>query len=392
MSGNNKKVICFLSASDRVNYGDLLFPIVFKKLAEELGLKLEFYNYAIVKSDLSSFGALPTGSYMSLLQNIKTMDRGKLVVGGGEVFFANWNTIYSFINPVFFQLKKYKSIQKLNLPKFLLARNRVEYPFCPSKSELQNDKLKMYFSSVGGEFTGMVNKGKNLKLESSLKSASLLSVRDKRTKISMEKHGVNAKLVPDSVIIISDYFDTKVLLQRASVQCKAIDRNYIYLQIGNFKGPKNLEQFVWDLKKMSDKMNLKVVLCPIGTAPGHEDHIILKRIKAYESSFIYVEPKSIYDVMYLISNSSLYLGTSLHGLITAQSFSVPFIGLNKQLTKVSSYIKTWVSESMDCLGFEEIYKVENTLKNWDNISLKLHLMNQKQLVRDNLSFILNDEE
>lgn len=392
MSGNKGNTIHFLSASDRVNYGDLLFPIIFQKFAEDKGFKIEFYNYGIVKSDLTGFGALPTESYLSLLQRVKRFNGGKLVVGGGEVFFADWNTLYSFINPLFFQLKKYRIIQKLNIPKLLLSKNKVEIPFCPSNGELKNEKLNLYFSSVGGTFSGDVNSDKNIKLGNIIKAASLLSVRDKRTMRSMEKHCLNAKLIPDSAIIMSDYFEKDALLQKISKELNEIDKKYIFLQIGNFKGPQNLEKFAVDLKMLSDKMDLKIVLCPIGKAAGHEDHVILQRIKSYEDSFIFIDPKSIYDIMYLISNSSLYLGTSLHGLITAQSFSVPFIGLNKKLIKVSSYIKTWVNESMECLPFDDISKAESIFNEWDSSSLNKRTTQQKQLVSDNLSFILSDGE
>ena len=392
MSGNNRKIIHFLSASDRINYGDLLFPIIFKKFAEEGGYKIKLYNYGIVKSNLSKFGAMPTLSYIDLLKNTENNQGGKLVIGGGEVFFADWNKLYSFINPIYYKLNKYKRVQKLMIPKLLLAKNRVDVPFCPSKSELKNDKLKLYFSSVGGSFSGRANSNSNLKIKDTLNSASLLSVRDERVKTSMEQNGLKARLVPDSALIISDYFTQGFLRDKISENCKIIKEPYIFLQIGNFKGPRNLKQFILDLKEVSSLLKLNIVLCPIGKAAGHEDHVILKKIKAYENSFTYIDPESIFDIMYLISHASLYIGTSLHGIITAQSFSVPFIGLNNKLIKVSSYMKTWISESMDCLQFDEISKVTDIFSEWNHSMLLDKTTEQKQLVRDNLKFILCDGE
>ena len=85
MSGD-KKIIHFLSASDRINYGDLLFPILFKSVLERHYPQTIFLNYAVVKSDFSGFGALPTASYLSFQRKVKLLG-GNVVIGGGEVFF-----------------------------------------------------------------------------------------------------------------------------------------------------------------------------------------------------------------------------------------------------------------------------------------------------------------
>lgn len=391
MNGDNK-IVHFLSASDRINYGDLLFPILFKKFLENENFHIEFYNYGVVKSDLSFYGALPTNSYRKLLKNVKNK-KGKLVVGGGEVFFANWRTLYSFINPIYVKLcnNSYfnKIDKKINFSKYLLSRNKVAVPFCPSKEELRSKCVKVYFSSVGGEFTGSKENNLNIKLSKTLKESALLSVRDKRTFLSMECMGLNPKLIPDSAIIMSDIFQKESLCENISFTNFGI-KNYIFLQLGKYKGPKNLERFVVDLKKLSDKLNLDVVLCPIGKALKHEDDIILKKVKEIENEFHYIDPKNVYDVMFLIANSSLYLGTSLHGIITAQSFNVPFVGLNPRLGKLESYIQTWVDNNMNCLSFEEADKIESIYKYWDFETINSKTSVQKEIVKENLRFILND--
>ena len=128
-----KKTIHFLSASDRINYGDLLFPIIFKRVLSKYNL--DFLNYGIVKSDLKYFGALPTKSYKQFQKNIKKSG-GNIVIGGGEVFFGNWTTLYAFINPLFARLaanRFFKKIEKKNnLSKRFLSNGIVLVPFEPS--------------------------------------------------------------------------------------------------------------------------------------------------------------------------------------------------------------------------------------------------------------------
>jgi hypothetical protein len=391
MNGN-KKIIHFLSASDRINYGDLLFPIIFKKFAEKNNYKIDFNNYGIIKSDLSKFGALPTMPYNKLLKQSK-IKGGKVVIGGGEVFFANWSKLYSFISPTYAKLLQKKWFKKLNLKfniaKRLLISNKVDVPFAPSLFELQNKNINIYYSSVGGNFVGNYESNSNLRLKKTLEEASLLSVRDKRTQESMNLMGLNVKLVPDSALIMSDIFNKESLIDKVSIK-HLPQQKYIFVQIGRYKGPKDIESFSRDLMSLSSRLNLEVVLCPIGKAPGHEDDKILKIIKENYTEFNFIDPQNIFDVMFLIANSSLYMGTSLHGVITAQSFEVPFIGLNPNLVKVDSYIKTWISKEMDCLSFEDINKAEKLFNSWDFQKLKTFTANQKAEVYENLKFILDD--
>ena len=391
MTGN-KKIIHFLSASDRINYGDLLFPIIFKKFAEVANFEIKFYNYGIIKSDLRHFGALRTLSYKKLIRNIEKFG-GNLIIGGGEVFFANWRTLYSFINPFYVRLIKMPFFEKLdrkfNLTNLLLSGNRVVVPFCPSNKELNNNALKIYYNSVGGSFNGYRGSIENLKIYESLNNCSLLSVRDNRTFESMREMNLTPKLVPDSAIIMSDFFKKKNLNKKISFLKLPTTRKYIFLQLGRHKGPKNLKNFSIGLKKLSNDLDLDVILCPIGKAPRHEDNVILKKLNELDNCFQYINPENIYDIMYLISNSALYMGTSLHGLITAQSYNVPFIGLNPELIKVQSYINTWIDEKMTCLSFDEISIAETIYRNWNFKDLREKTIKQKLQVKENLSFILD---
>src|SRR5690606_28117767 len=122
------------------------------------------------------------------------------------------------------------------------------------------------------------------KISDSLKESALLSVRDKRTFLSMKSMDLDAKLIPDSAIIMSDIFNKESLSDKISLINFEI-KDYIFLQLGRYKGPENLEKFIVDLKKLSNSLNLNVVLCPIGKAPKHEDDVILKKVKELENDF-----------------------------------------------------------------------------------------------------------
>ena len=97
----SQKNIYILSASDRYNYGDLLFPIILIKELEKLG-DYKFFNIATIKSDLSKRGALPTQNYKALYS--ATGQNNYLIVAGGEVLGANWSRLYSFLKPLYYKV------------------------------------------------------------------------------------------------------------------------------------------------------------------------------------------------------------------------------------------------------------------------------------------------
>lgn len=119
MSGD-KKNIHFLAASDRINYGDLLFPIIFKSVLDKLYSNVIFKNYGIVKSNLSNFGGIKTESYKSLQSDLIN-SKGVLIICGGEVLFPTWTLIYSYINVFFKKLLGFRVFNKIEKNIFLVS-------------------------------------------------------------------------------------------------------------------------------------------------------------------------------------------------------------------------------------------------------------------------------
>lgn len=388
-----RKKIRFLAASDRINYGDFLFPLVFKEVMKKMDNNYVLENYGIVKSDYTHFGALKTKSFRKLEAEIREGD--KIVVGGGEVLFVNWATLYAFINPTFNYFLNYKKLRKIerrvNFSSRWLSSNQVQFPFSFKASDFNLSELKVYYSSVGGGYL-LTKDNKNQKMAyNRMQSARLISVRDNRSlKYFSNYPDLKVNLMPDSAILMSDFYPMKRL--KGIINSDLEFDNYIFLQLGMNKGPKNLFEFADLIESLSKELESKVLLCPIGLAPGHEDHKILQKLKKIKPQFDFVMPKNIFEIMHLIANSNLYLGTSLHGAITAMSFLTPAIGLNKKVSKLESYMKTWVNEAFENLDFDnvnisEIDRLVNVFKAEFNQG---KLDNQKLLVRSNLEAIIND--
>jgi hypothetical protein len=381
LSDSFKKTIHFLSASSRINYGDLLFPLICKKVYGPK--KMEFLNYAIQKSDLSHFGAIETLSYKTLETNKRY--GGNVLVGGGEVLFADWEVLISYLSPLYNKLIKFEIFRRLKrllkIDEIFFNKTEFRFPFILRK--VSNEKI--FYNAVGGTVPRNLEINVSKKVGKFLNSSTMLTVRDERTLNNLKKIGVEARLIPDSAILVSDLYSLEYLKNKIKLEINFnFKKSYLFVQIGKNCAPAEKSKFALDLQMLSEKMDVDVILCPIGLASGHEDHVILQELAALNKNFKYYHPKSVYEIMWLIASSYAFVGTSLHGLITAQSFGVPFIPLNKKLKKVEAYCQTWTKGNInESLKFKEIYKVSEIIYKWDKELAKKKLELQKKLVYDN---------
>ncbi|MDO6709192.1 polysaccharide pyruvyl transferase family protein [Aliiglaciecola sp. 2_MG-2023] len=389
----NHKNIHFLSASDRINYGDLLFPLVSKAMFESLS-SAEFKNYGLVKSDLSAFGAMPTDSYKVLQQDL-TKHEGNLVLGGGEMFFPSWQKLYAYINPLYAKINKPYKIMKieerLNIARKMLSYGKVDLPFTPDIEKFGNGKSALFFNSVGGVLPPEESSRYLEVVKTALGKAKHVSVRDNRSKSYMDRIGIDSTLVPDSALIMSDLFPITELEKKLSLDLHELPKSYAFIQFAIDKSPKDLKTFVEKLEITLSRLGITGLLCPIGISANHEDQVALAELKSYSKNFVMVEPKNLYDIMYLIARSEVYMGTSLHGMITAYSFNTRFIPLNTKVTKLMSYCDTWTKTfCAGCTDFEDVDNVEGLYNNWDFDASKLALGEQKQKVYDNYNKMVSN--
>lgn len=354
------KKTTILAPHDRFNYGDFLFAIMLDySLGKIEGNNEPIHKSAIINCDFSHIGGYESVSYRNMINAINKGEINNLIIGGGQGLSANWVTIYSYINPFFYFLTF-----KLRLYKFKLYNRLImnylgalhEYPYNINKKLFNNDKLKVIYNSIGGG--GLSKEG----LER-LKQCDYLAVRDERTYGYIKKHVDSIYLVPDSAIIISDVYPYRDLSNKFPFK----GSKYLFFQLSKHKhkGHKGFESVLKQLNTiLENNHELNVVLCPIGTAPGHNDDIALKEIKRRINSnrVFYVNNPTIIDIAMLIANSYCYVGTSLHGIITSMSYGVPYVGLNSNQQKLVSYNNTWsineLREISDIDNFsEQVIKV-----------------------------------
>lgn len=330
-----KRKIFILSASDRYNYGDLLFPIITQKELSKYG-DFDFHNIAIVESDLSEYGALPTHKYKYLYNHLNSSHlKPVLLVAGGEVIAANWFKLYGFVYPFYNKIFKFLSNIERAVSKYLpLLKNPL--PFVPIDKRIIKN-FSIVFHSVGGEKAGPKQLDK--KVKRTFDNALYFSVREEKSYKSIKNiySPTNLKLTPDSAIVMSNFFSFPELK----------DNQYITFQVGHYKNGGDLNLINSELRTLHLKTGLPIKFVPIGNCPGHDDILSLTWLKAnadYPCEVI--SPSSIEAIMKAIAQSRLFIGTSLHGIITAMSYSIPYVAINPRIPKLKAYIMTWAPDEL----------------------------------------------
>lgn len=370
--------IGILSAGDRNNYGDILFPIIFQKYFENVA-KIEFENYGIVEADLEYFGGFKSRKIFDISK--KEIDI--IVVSGGETLAASWTNILlsyerkEYINFLLRVIRKIFGLKgdifnrniilKLNKEKRKIFE-KYSMPFDIPKDILKKE-VKIIYNSIGGSGIDSLPKGYQNEIKKVLASADYISVRDKKTKQNLENLEINmpVKSYPDSAMLMSEIFMKESLKKLVSTYFKVnyfqiLDqKEYITFQIAEYYAKGKIEKIVEELEKIYKNRKIKIVLLPIGLAAYHSDQIPLKEIYKKlkgKIDIVYIDAKNIYDIMYVLANTSLYIGTSLHGAITAFSFGQRHVALTNRVSKLREFLKTW------SLG-DEYVEIENISSNLD---------------------------
>lgn len=355
--------VLIIGAFDRYNYGDLLFPIILEKQLQTYGQDFRFQFFGLVKSDLRPQGGIPTQALKEFYRQLSNPDRPvHVIIAGGEALGVTWNSLYAALNPLFqkinYRHKKINKLFDLNAATRLLLKGKTTLPFLLDKKVFTGIK-SISLNSLGGWGLNETTFSKFPELKPNLQQADYFAVRDEVTLQNVQKAGLEANLFPDSAILMSEFFPMDHLESQVSPEVKSyveVNRgNYAFVQI-NKKTTRGHEKVIAkELDKVYKENNTQLCFCPIGKALDHDDHEALQNLgKLVDSPFTYFDADTIWDIMYLIAGSKCYIGTSLHGAITAMSYAVPHVGL--KVEKLSAYLGTWgVDGNRDAVEFSGLF-------------------------------------
>ncbi len=367
-----------IAPQDRFNYGDLLFAIVldfcFKK---KIGKDFELDKYSIVDADFTKKGGFKSKSYKTMVKDIESEKIESLIVGGGESLGGTWSVIFSYINSFFYFITYTCRFYKIpNYSRFAmrLLGGKSENPFNINKNDFNNKNLKVLYNSVGCSY--LTQEGYSF-----LKLADYIAVRDQRSYDSIYKYEEKIFLVPDCAIVLSDVYK-ETIFEKSDVL-----GDFVFIQLSPYKIDNQYKEIASQINEiMISYPNISIVLCPIGTAAGHKDHLALRKIKntffKTNEKVILIENPTIKEIINLIKDSQCYIGTSLHGMITAMSYGVPYIVLNNKQKKIDSYLATWsVNDLKEITNYNKIKSVLDRIIHNDELKNEINnqTIKQKQL-------------
>jgi exopolysaccharide biosynthesis predicted pyruvyltransferase EpsI len=359
----NPKAI-LLGAFSRFNYGDLLFPLIVGNEFDQFSPATKREVYALFESDMSRFGAAKTKPVRSL-HRAGSLDTGDVVVfAGGGTIGVDWTYMYSNLlgkrgNTALYYLKRFLGEQAADtLCRIRLGVHRP-YPWIAAPEDFPVP-VKIAYNAVGGSEFGKLPVLTQDRILRHLDKASYLSVRDAETQRLLSRlEDVSIELAPDSAILMSEQYPVERLetLVSSSILDTLNGNPYVCFQTHISYARAHTDNIVTALEEIREAYGLRAVLLPIGRYVGLEDQVALEGIQKRMRSPCNVisDEASLFDIMLTIARAKVFVGTSLHGNITSQSFCVPHLGLSDTPCKVDYYLGTWdLPEQSRCVPLKEI--------------------------------------
>lgn len=341
------KVIAHVGAFDIENYGDLLFSDVLKKQLEKRIEVDKIIYFAPNECKMPN-----TDRKVYSLQDLEKMHLkykfDAIVLGGGD----------------FVHLQKV--IMKFpHLEKDWTIYDVLYMWVIPSLvSDKYNIPLLWNCPGVPLEFS----ENDSIIVDVLCNVVDYISVRDSEAKKVLEKavEANRINVVPDSVLSIRDVITRNDLNPEfESLKLDIDPQNYVFFQGNSAIKDNELEVCANTLKKIKEETGYKIILQSIGYSLG--DYEVLEKIyNYYPRDFILCKHHNQYEILSLISNASLYIGTSLHGGITANSYGVNNILYNvNRYNKIEGFAKLMDREKFMIYEAKDMYSVYKLMKKPD---------------------------
>ncbi len=363
LQANNPKAI-LLGAFDRFNYGDLLFPLVVGNELDRCSPATRHEVYALVESDLSRFGALQTKPIRSIYHAGSLCSGDIVLFAGGGTIGVDWTYMYANLlgktgNAVLYYLKRIfgeAAAETLSRARF---GARAPFPWIAAPEDFPVP-VKVAYNAVGGSEFAKLPARIQARTLSHLDKATYFSVRDAETqRLFSRLENVSVETAPDSAILMSEQYPLERLetLASANVLNSLRGSPYLCFQTNINYARKHTNRIAATLEAIHEAYGLRTILLPIGRYVGLDDQIALDSIKRKTRSpcDVISDEASLFDIMLTIARSDVFVGTSLHGNITSQSFGVPHLGLSDTPCKVDYYLGTWdLPEQSRCVPIKEV--------------------------------------
>jgi hypothetical protein len=355
MSKTPPKVF-LLAACDRLNLGDLLFPIVTTAALRKLDPSVQVECFGIVAQDLSKWGAIAN---LGLSDLYERTDRDTFIlVAGGELLAQRW-------------LATHLGLVDVGEAASLLDRElRVgrEQADCLSREALGGraplsfglrskdfpGSPKILYNSVGGWPISSLTHREQTCLIEALRDASYVSVRDAESLRLIRGLApmLSTEYAPDCVFLLSHLFP----LSELAVRCRSEvirwiegQHPYFCFQCNSEFGRDNKGAILTELRTIIRLTGWRLLLVPIGKITGYDDESFLSEPAiGIDGAELLPSDATLWETAYALASAQAFAGTSLHGVVSAISYDVPAIDLRTADPKLKNNVLSWQIPNPDC--------------------------------------------
>jgi Polysaccharide pyruvyl transferase len=360
VAGRANEMISHLGTFDVDNYGDLLYPIIFRHILKSRDASLQVRHYSPTSGEAPHAAGFKTLSIKTLFE--PGPEPRTLVIGGGDILRTDWDVVASHYgtNSRTSYRSLRRSIGRLDALAYLWRRDAARLdptalfanrfrsrwmnypgagPFLFDVANLPTGSSVSYLScGVPHDF----NTTERSCVKRILDQARFIYLRDEQSAEKLRRAGVEGKIhvSPDIAVTLSDQFDKEQQVRRGReiLSTFGIDRDSSFLcfQCKPYPGFDE-DEIISELRRYQERTGSAVVLLPIGYC--HGDHKFLQSLsRGSGGTLTYANVHAIADTMSVISASELFVGTSLHGNITALSFGIPHLLGPLPVDKADGYL------------------------------------------------------
>jgi polysaccharide pyruvyl transferase len=373
---NGKLALGEFGTFDVENYGDLLYPVLFERMLQQRNEIGDFHAFSPTGSASLHDSGCHTRPIRDLFSSTLESPHN-LIVGGGDLLRTDWNRVASHYRSVGPQ--KEESSPRPMWRRWLTQKENesvdadgeflhqyMNYPavgpFIIDPGKSSNIKSVAY-CSCGVPFP--FDESLKDRVAGAFNKSIFLYVRDRLSENALIRAGVRREIhvAPDLAVTLSDFFDAaserekgRSCLHQHNVN---LDRRILCFQC-NPQSRKQHPELVHQLKDYQDRTACEVVLLSLGWCHGDREYLQQLAQDSGEG-FKYIELHSIFDIIAVLAACDTFLGTSLHGNITAFSFGIPHVFGPIEVAKREGFL-----EVADLLP-------DLKLQSWEELNDKLDL-------------------
>ncbi|MEZ0255388.1 MAG: polysaccharide pyruvyl transferase family protein, partial [Chthoniobacter sp.] len=168
-------------------------------------------------------------------------------------------------------------------------------------------------------------------MEKVLASTGYISVRDPDSKDRLSFWKGPIEVVPDSGFLLSKYFPKRHLepIQSGLRKALGLDDGYLVFHASPATTDKGqAAAAAQHVCRLAEALNLPILLLPLG--PAHGDREFLAEIQQQQPGRFRLLEQDFHPlaIASLIAHAAFYVGTGLHGNITAVAYRVPCVTVN----------------------------------------------------------------